>query len=210
MTRSCAQNSSGSLIAIPARPSDERIEQLERLRYDDYLATPEWKALRDWVLAANGNRCRLCNYDKGLHVHHRYYCLRGTETLDTLTPLCQPCHAMFHKNGKLYNPRVIHLRINDAPKPPKRRRNPEQTRDFQRKRAQRTRTLKEVRKQHVVDRPCQGCGTKPCKKYSAKGGKELCATCYAAYLANKRKPIKFEYRDLSPELDREYAEIVKN
>ena len=84
--------------------SDDRVNELEQMSYDEYLCSPEWAALRDTAVKAAGGRCRLCNYHKGLHVHHRYYCKRGTETQDALTVLCGPCHEMFHKNLTLYAP----------------------------------------------------------------------------------------------------------
>lgn len=85
-------------------PDANRIVELELLTYEDYMQTPEWNALRIKAINKAGGRCQLCNYDKGLHVHHRYYCRRGTETLDALTVLCGPCHELFHKNLSLYAP----------------------------------------------------------------------------------------------------------
>jgi hypothetical protein len=64
-----------------------------RERYYAYLHSDTWKRLRREALERDGRRCRLCNANTNLHVHHRYYPeVLGTETIDALTTLCQRCH----------------------------------------------------------------------------------------------------------------------
>ncbi len=61
--------------------------------YRAYLQTPVWRQLRREAIERDGRRCRLCNANQDLQVHHRYYPeILGTETVDALTTLCHRCH----------------------------------------------------------------------------------------------------------------------
>src|SRR4051812_15635681 len=61
--------------------------------YADYRDSDTWKELRRKARQRDGHRCRVCNRTEQLSVHHRRYPeLYGTETVDDLTTLCQPCH----------------------------------------------------------------------------------------------------------------------
>jgi 5-methylcytosine-specific restriction endonuclease McrA len=63
--------------------------------YEDYLQSPQWKALRNRALERDGHRCRICNRHYTLQVHHRRYAERwGAETVDDLTTLCDDCHEL--------------------------------------------------------------------------------------------------------------------
>jgi uncharacterized protein YlaI len=75
----------------------ERIEELRSMPYDQYLKTPEWRAKREEALERDGYRCRLCDSDERLHVHHRTYARRGNEDIEDLTTLCEECHERFHE-----------------------------------------------------------------------------------------------------------------
>jgi len=77
--------------------SEQRIFELRSMDYEDYLQTDEWKEKREQALDRDSYRCRLCNTDKNLHVHHRTYQRRGNEDLDDLTTLCNECHEAFHE-----------------------------------------------------------------------------------------------------------------
>ena len=72
-----------------------------RDQYREFLRSPQWRELKNNAIKRNGNRCRVCNSDRKLEVHHRYYPkTMGTETLDALTTLCRSCHSQFHgKSG---------------------------------------------------------------------------------------------------------------
>lgn len=76
---------------------NNRIMKLRSMPYDEYLKTPEWIAKRDEVLDRDDHRCRVCNSEENLNVHHRTYVRRGNEDLNDLTTLCQPCHEYFHE-----------------------------------------------------------------------------------------------------------------
>lgn len=77
--------------------TQKRILELRTLPYEKYLKTPEWKQKRDAALERDGYRCRACDSDKKLEVHHRTYVRRGNEDLNDLTTLCESCHEHFHE-----------------------------------------------------------------------------------------------------------------
>lgn len=60
----------------------------------EYIASPEWKSLRAWVLARDGHKCRICN-EKAVAVHHESLTedvLRG-ENLSELIAVCKKCRV---------------------------------------------------------------------------------------------------------------------
>lgn len=79
----------------------KRIQELRTMPYEEYLQTPEWQEKRELALERDGYRCRNCNCDKNLHVHHRSYERRGNEDINDLTTLCNDCHEHFHKRVRL-------------------------------------------------------------------------------------------------------------
>lgn len=64
--------------------------------YHEYLASPEWQALRVQALERDGYACRVCNSSKQLDVHHRTYERFSHEDLNDLTVLCRKCHEKHH------------------------------------------------------------------------------------------------------------------
>lgn len=93
-----------------------RREQMERMRaysrrnkrlrfagyvtYKEYLASPEWAALRQKVLDRDGGRCVACRDDASC-VHHAKYSNRvlfGTEPSAALISLCNRCHKFIEFN----------------------------------------------------------------------------------------------------------------
>lgn len=78
-----------------------RAEELRTMPYRDYLQTDEWQARRRKHLRDAGYRCQLCNSDGRLNVHHRTYERRGHELYTDLIVLCEECHDIFHREGKL-------------------------------------------------------------------------------------------------------------
>lgn len=75
----------------------QQIIRLRSMPYEQYLKTPEWAEKREKVLSRDGHRCRACNSEENLQVHHRTYMRRGHEDLNDLTTLCGPCHEHFHQ-----------------------------------------------------------------------------------------------------------------
>jgi hypothetical protein len=69
--------------------------------YYDYLASDEWKEKADKVKERAGNRCQVCNSPDNLRAHHRTYERVRNEHDDDLICLCDSCHELFSKNGRL-------------------------------------------------------------------------------------------------------------
>lgn len=71
--------------------------------YAAYLLSPHWKETRAVVLRERGSFCQICgkNQPRGLHVHHNSYRNIGQEQSADLVVLCEECHDIFHKNGRL-------------------------------------------------------------------------------------------------------------
>jgi hypothetical protein len=77
------------------------IQRLKSLPYSEYLNTPHWRKVRDSILERDAGKCKLCNSDQQLHVHHRTYQRLGEEIPEDLITLCASCHRTFHGNGVL-------------------------------------------------------------------------------------------------------------
>ena len=78
-----------------------RLHELRTMPYRLYLQTPEWRERRGRQLATAAYRCQVCNARDRLQVHHRTYERRGAEYNRDLIVLCDGCHELFHRNGKL-------------------------------------------------------------------------------------------------------------
>jgi 5-methylcytosine-specific restriction endonuclease McrA len=78
---------------------------MNRETYSQYIGSVAWRAgaARLGELAASGFRCRLCNSNSELEVHHRTYERFGHEDAGDLTTLCRGCHhavtAMLRERG---------------------------------------------------------------------------------------------------------------
>lgn len=66
------------------------------------MESAAWRIKRLHAISRDGFRCRICNSDKGLVVHHRQYPRElGTEPVEDLTTLCSCCHDLYHKKNKI-------------------------------------------------------------------------------------------------------------
>lgn len=74
------------------------------LTYQQFLQTPYWKAIAEYKKKQANYKCKLCNSDHLLNVHHSNYNIRGLElsNMNDLIVLCNSCHAKFHDKGS-YN-----------------------------------------------------------------------------------------------------------
>ena len=61
--------------------------------YTDYLASVEWQAKRQELLALRGRRCESCGSPVDITVHHLTYERLGHESMSDLEVLCWTCHA---------------------------------------------------------------------------------------------------------------------
>lgn len=77
------------------------VSELRSMPYKDYLQTDHWKAIRAQALARANYRCQVSNSTYRLQVHHRTYENLGNERPEDVVVLCEECHALYHKRGKL-------------------------------------------------------------------------------------------------------------
>jgi hypothetical protein len=81
---------------------NKRLKELRYMPYKDYLKSSEWQERRIRHLKSAGFRCQVCNNGGiRLDVHHRTYERRGEEFFKDLIVLCENCHELFHREGKL-------------------------------------------------------------------------------------------------------------
>lgn len=78
-------------IPILADLSEVRKEKLAAMPYKEYLRSPEWRAIRQYVLTIFPT-CRICHASNQLEIHHSRYPPRGEETLRDLLTICDSCH----------------------------------------------------------------------------------------------------------------------
>lgn len=66
------------------------------MTYAEYLQTDHWKRMRAKILRRDEYRCRLCNSQESIEVHHRSYVRLWCEDQIDLITLCDSCHEKFH------------------------------------------------------------------------------------------------------------------
>lgn len=82
-------------IAAPA--TADRMTALQRMPYQQYLSTPEWRRVRAAALERAGYACSLdVTHTSELQVHHRTYERRGCERPSDVVVLCRDCHELHH------------------------------------------------------------------------------------------------------------------
>lgn len=79
-------------------------------RYQAYLESPEWKALRKAVLKRCGKICERCHRYLVDNVHHLTYERVYHELLEDLQGLCRPCHSFLHGDSGI-DPLVKSVRV---------------------------------------------------------------------------------------------------
>ncbi len=87
---------------------DERyVKALRALPYSEYLKTEHWQRQRRFALTRAAYRCQVCNTNAlPLEVHHRTYARLGCELPSDLFVLCETCHDLFSRNGRLAERRM--------------------------------------------------------------------------------------------------------
>lgn len=75
----------------------------KRKRYDKYIKSPEWRAVRRMALEHFRYKCFLCCSGLDLEVHHLNYGTFGCESIEDVIVLCANCHAAEHakKSGRI-------------------------------------------------------------------------------------------------------------
>ena len=64
--------------------------------YNEYLRTPQWRALRQRVIRRDGGRCQGCGEQEAVDVHHKTYAHVGAEFMFELESVCRDCHKRLH------------------------------------------------------------------------------------------------------------------
>ena len=86
-------------ILYPQNPPPIFVEEhICNMDYYDFLNTPYWKAISEYVKVKNHYKCEICGEKGSLHVHHPTYDFHGRElqNMNKLKCLCDSCHKIFH------------------------------------------------------------------------------------------------------------------
>ena len=87
------------------KPVNKVRQAKRRAKYNDYLHSPAWKAIRAQVLERDGNACTRCHSTKRLECHHIHYQRFGHELLEDLLTLCHDCHMAVEAELRPWNRR---------------------------------------------------------------------------------------------------------
>lgn len=76
-------------------------------RYQQRIASADWKELKRVVISERGARCERCACeDRTLALHHKHYRSLGRELPDDLELLCSDCHKVAdEERDRLHRPR---------------------------------------------------------------------------------------------------------
>lgn len=67
-----------------------------KVKYQEYLDSPEWKRLRAKARERADNKCEMCGRSPD-HVHHvRYPKNLKEDVLENLVVVCERCHSLMH------------------------------------------------------------------------------------------------------------------
>lgn len=79
-------------------------------KYEAYLLTDKWKAIKEYIHKRDRNRCRRCKSKENLQVHHLTYKRVFEEDMGDLLLVCAYCHhRYFHNNIPLWERAVMFL-----------------------------------------------------------------------------------------------------
>lgn len=65
---------------------------MNKADYQRYLAGREWAVLREQIRERSGGACERCTTGRHEQTHHVTYERLGTERLEDLLGVCEPCH----------------------------------------------------------------------------------------------------------------------
>lgn len=74
-------------------------------RYQKYIQSEEWQAVRKRILKRANGRCEKCKLVAPKHVHHKTYARLGAERDSDLIALCVACHLAEHPDKVEFSPR---------------------------------------------------------------------------------------------------------
>lgn len=76
---------------------DEEKRFVKKMRYDQFMASDEWRDIRTVILDIYDHHCAECGATEDLHVHHLTYDrFGGDELMTDLKVLCHSCHEKAH------------------------------------------------------------------------------------------------------------------
>src|SRR5690349_10880686 len=90
--------------------SHDSISPLNHGSYGALILHPSWRSKRMEIIERDNNRCRICNSEVELQVHHRqYHFIKATQQFkvpwdypeNLLITLCSKCHARGHSKYKV-------------------------------------------------------------------------------------------------------------
>lgn len=85
-----------------------------KMRYSEYLNSPEWREVRKEILTIDIGICLSCKSKENLQVHHMTYENVGAELHEDLITLCRSCHVDIHKmeydNRKILEAECVEFR----------------------------------------------------------------------------------------------------
>lgn len=74
----------------------QRTKEERRSKYEAYLLSPAWHALRIKVLRRDNYLCQACYEARATDVHHKTYEHLFNEPMFDLESVCRPCHERLH------------------------------------------------------------------------------------------------------------------
>lgn len=76
-------------------------QQPSPIVYQIYIRSDAWRQKANEAKERAGWRCQVCNGTERLQAHHRNYDRLGHELPEDITILCDECHELFSKQGRL-------------------------------------------------------------------------------------------------------------
>jgi 5-methylcytosine-specific restriction endonuclease McrA len=76
-------------------------EEHGHVDYYKYIRSPKWRRISREAKERAGWKCQVCNGTDRVQTHHRTYVNLGHEKPEDLFVLCDECHELFSKNGRL-------------------------------------------------------------------------------------------------------------
>lgn len=74
----------------------EEWDAAEKIKYEEYLKSPEWRVLREAVIKRCRNVCEGCGRRSVQEIHHMSYAHKYNEFLVELVGFCHNCHSRWH------------------------------------------------------------------------------------------------------------------
>lgn len=88
-------------------------EPQDKARYQEYLRSEKWQAIRQRVLIRDRHLCQACLKNRAFEVHHLHYKNIYNEFMFDLVSVCTECHERLHG----FQPKAPHSRLNRGARP---------------------------------------------------------------------------------------------